>query len=132
MSLRQSLRHATTAIKVGMLAPGMRVLHKSRLLMMNTATATVLYVVGDLCQQKLEGRESFDWARTSRMAVLGFISGPMNHFWYVFLDGRLPGNAVQTVLKKVACDQAVIAPLCCSVFFVGEWDGGVCVCVCVQ
>ena len=128
MPLYQSIRHATTAIKVGMLAPGLRVMYRGRLLLMNTATCSVVYALGDVCQQKMEGCETLDWARTSRMAVLGFLIGPLNHYWFLFLDRKLPGRRAATVVKKVIVDQLVLAPVACAFFFVGE---PVCVCVCV-
>lgn len=120
MPLYQSIRHATTAIKVGMLVPGLRVIHKSRLLVINTTTSSAVYAVGDICQQKLEGRESLDWARTSRMAVVGLLTGVLNHYWLGRLDAWLPGRRAPVVLKKVIADQLVSAPICCSLFFIGE------------
>ena len=95
-------------------------LFSANLLLVNTGTCCTLYVVGDLCQQRIERKEKVDWVRTARMAVLGFCLGPINHYWYLTLDKFLPGNAGRTVAQKVLCDQLMMAPLCCSVFYIGE------------
>lgn len=92
----------------------------ANLLLVNTGTCCGIYVVGDLLQQRIEGREETDWRRTGRMAVLGFLMGPASHYWYRFLDRRLPEVAARTVAKKVLADQIVMAPLCCSGFYTGE------------
>ena len=92
----------------------------SNLLLVNTGTCCTLYTVGDLIQQRVEGQEQRDWARTARMAILGFCLGPVNHYWYVTLDRVLPGIAVKTVGKKVLADQIVMAPICSSIFYIGK------------
>lgn len=91
-----------------------------RLLLVNTGTCCVLYTVGDVIQQHIEGRDRLDWARVGHMATLGLCMGPLNHFWYLHLDRLLPGATGKIVLKKVLADQIVMAPICCSVFYVGE------------
>ena len=49
----------------------------------------------------------WDWNRTAKMATFGAAwHGPSGHFFYGFLDSKLPGTAVQTVISKVAIDQA--------------------------
>lgn len=58
-----------------------------------------------------------------RMAVLGVCMGPINHKWYCLLDKYLVGNAGRVVAKKVLADQLVMAPICCSFFYVGECTG---------
>lgn len=91
----------------------------NNLLLVNTGTCCALYVVGDLCQQRIEQQPKIDWKRTARMAVLGFCLGPVNHFWYKKLDSFLPGNTGRVVAKKVLSDQLFMAPLCCSLFYIG-------------
>lgn len=95
-------------------------LFSANLLLVNTGTCCTLYAVGDLCQQRIERKEKFDWVRTGRMAVLGFCLGPVNHCWYRALDKFLPGNTSRIVAQKVLLDQLVMAPLCCSLFYIGE------------
>ena len=98
----------------------MKRVFSANLLLANTGTCCVLYTVGDLCQQKIEGREKVDWARTARMAILGFCLGPVNHYWYQSLDRFLPGTTIRLVAQKVLWDQTVMAPFCSSVFYIGE------------
>ena len=71
-----------------------------RLLLVNTGTCCTLYTVGDVIQQH--------------------IVGPLNHYWYLYLDRFLPGATGKIVLKKVLADQIVMAPICCSVFYIGK------------
>ena len=54
------------------------------------------------------------------MAVLGFCIGPVNHYWYVMLDRFLPGTLSRTVAKKLLLDQLIMAPICCTTFYVGR------------
>lgn len=93
---------------------------KRNLLLVNTGTCTTLYVTGDLIQQQIEGSKEVDWRRTVRMAILGMFMGPINHGWYRLLDRVLVGVATRTVFKKVLADQLVMAPVCCSFFYVGK------------
>ena len=90
-----------------------------RLLLVNTGTCTTLYVAGDLIQQQIEGCKDLNWNRTLRMAILGVCMGPLNHGWYQLLDRILVGVTGRIVLKKVLADQLVMAPICCSFFYVG-------------
>ncbi len=46
--------------------------------------------------------------------------GPLNHSWYLILDRAILGHGLRIVGKKVLADQLVMAPVCCSVFYVGE------------
>ena len=91
----------------------------TRLLLINTGTCCVLYSMGDICRQKFEGHNN-DWARTGRMAILGTCLAPLDHFWYTALERILPAVTARTVVKKVLLDQIVMAPICCSVFFIGK------------
>ena len=93
---------------------------KKHLLLVNTGTCTALYVAGDLIQQQMEGAKEFDWSRTARMATLGMCMGPLNHGWYKLLDSYLVGVTGKIVLKKVLADQLVMAPVCCSFFYMGK------------
>ena len=95
-------------------------LFSANLLLVNTGTCCGLYMLGDLCQQRLERKERIDWMRTGRMAVLGFCLGPVNHYWYRVLDGFLPRSTGRVVAQKVLLDQTVMAPLCCSLFYIGK------------
>lgn len=51
------------------------------------------------------------------MAISGMSIGIVCHYWYKYLDARLPGRTIDIVLKKVVIDQLVCSPLCISMFF---------------
>jgi protein Mpv17 len=97
-----------------------RELMKKHILLFNTGTCTTLYVAGDLIQQRIEGSKSVDWDRTLHMATLGLCMGLFQHGWYTQLDRVLVGTSWKIVFKKVLADQLVMAPICCSVFYLGE------------
>ncbi|KAL6071607.1 Protein required for ethanol metabolism [Balamuthia mandrillaris] len=105
-------------------------------------TSSVLYFLGDAVAQGVEGlsspaagsasgnsasggagedehaRKSYSLARGARMAVFGFcFTGPMLHYWYSYLDRRLPSTAPKTVALKTAIDQVVMAPVWTVAFF---------------
>ena len=91
----------------------------ARLLLINTGTCCFLYSMGDFCRQKIEGSTT-DWHRTGRMGVLGCCLGPLDHFWYTALDRLLPAITAGTVARKVLLDQLIMAPICCSLFYLGK------------
>ncbi|KAG7211390.1 hypothetical protein KM043_010678 [Ampulex compressa] len=62
--------------------------------------------------------EKWSLNRTRNMAVSGMSIGVICHYWYRYLDTRLPGRTLSTVMKKVIIDQLVCSPLCISVFFI--------------
>lgn len=43
--------------------------------------------------------------------------GIVCHYWYKYLDAKLPGRTINIVLKKVFIDQLVCSPLCILMFF---------------
>ena len=94
-----------------------------RLLVFNTAVSGTLYTVGDVIQQKIFGTvgSPYDYARTSRMCILGLCVGPLNHFWYLQLDRLVVGKGMTVVLKKIVCDQLMFAPSCITVFYLGKF-----------
>ena len=120
MSLHLSFRTLKQALKQTAVSRMYRDLMKNHLLVFNTGTCTVLYVAGDLIQQRIEGSKEVDWNRALRMATLGMCMGPLNHGWYRILDKALVGVTAKVVFKKVLADQLVMAPICCSFFYVGE------------
>ena len=89
------------------------------LLVTNTVVTISLEGLSDCTQQLIEGQETNDWARTRRMMVMGAFFGPVEHFWYRFLDSRLPGVSRTVVLKKVVLDEAVFGVSSILVFFFG-------------
>lgn len=55
--------------------------------------------------------------RTRNMAISGMSIGILCHYWYRYLDRKLPGRTIGIVLKKVLVDQLVCSPLCIAIFF---------------
>lgn len=51
------------------------------------------------------------------MAISGMSIGIVCHYWYKYLDAKLPGRTINIVLKKVFIDQLVCSPLCITMFF---------------
>lgn len=112
-------------------------------LLTNTAFGVALRATGDVIQQEIEskklGKASKDWTRTSsqfwsliffdtllimsifgveNIAASGVIIGPLNYYWYFYLDKAFPGRTVQTIAKKILLDQMIGATLYTFLFIV--------------
>ncbi|XP_033478351.1 mpv17-like protein 2 isoform X1 [Epinephelus lanceolatus] len=93
------------------------------LLLTNTLSAGGMLALGDIVQQTWEnfkkpGRVR-DWRRTGKMLTFGCSLGPVQHGWYIWLDGLFVGNTLKAVGKKVLVDMLVGAPVVGIVFFMG-------------
>lgn len=90
--------------------------------MTNATISLGLSGFGDVLQQKYEvlqkRQERWDPARTKNMALTGLPVGVLCHFWYNFLDQRMPGRTLRRVVQKVVIDQILFSPICISVFFI--------------
>ena len=95
---------------------GVTLFSRKYLLYTNTGLSTGLAISGDLLQQKnimfKDPQVRLDYQRTTKMTVCGFLSGPVSHFWYMFLDKLVPGRCVKSVCKKVFLDQIIGSPIC--------------------
>ncbi|KAK6622276.1 hypothetical protein RUM43_012611 [Polyplax serrata] len=91
------------------------------LLITNVGISASLSFTGDILQQHYEMIQNndriWDKGRTLRMTVAGISVGTICHYWYKFLDRKLPERTLKIVLKKVALDQLVCSPLYITVFF---------------
>lgn len=96
-------------------------------LVVKSLTSFTGFTAGDLLAQKgVEGKEEIDFMRTARMASFGLLwHGPSGHYFYQFLDAKLPGTAMTTVAAKVGIDQVLWNPIFSVVFFtyLGVADG---------
>lgn len=98
---------------------GVKTSFGKNLLLTNTLSSGGLLVVGDLIQQRAEGRERIDRARSLRMLTVGLSQGPPHHYWYLYLDRFLPGKAPLTICKKILADQIFAAPFFAVTFIYG-------------
>jgi len=78
------------------------------------------FTVGDILAQKFvnDDNKPFDLMRTVRLGSFGFlIHGTTGHYFYGFLDSKLPGTKPMTVATKVAIDQTIWNPIFGCMFF---------------
>jgi len=100
-----------------------RILFSRRyLLATNVLISASLSATGDILEQHYEivtkHQKPWDTRRTLHMSASGITVGILCHYWYIFLDKRLPGRSLRIVMKKVIIDQIVLSPLAISLFFV--------------
>ncbi|KAE9555902.1 hypothetical protein FO519_000882 [Halicephalobus sp. NKZ332] len=96
---------------------------KKYLLTTNTITMCGIYGIADVIVQmiemKSEGFQNVDLPRILRVSSIGLLHGPMNHYWYKFLDGTIvTGTHGVLVAKKVVADLSV-SPFFTSTFIAG-------------
>ncbi len=61
---------------------------------------------------------TLDVKRLITLAAFGFLyHGPSGHYFYNWLDEKIPGNDSKTVATKVIIDQVIWCPLFMTVFF---------------
>jgi len=83
-------------------------------------TSLIGFTAGDVLAQNFIGDkdDSYDYMRTLRLGSFGFLlHGTTGHYFYGFLDGKLPGTKPITVASKVAIDQFFWNPIFGCMFF---------------
>mmetsp|Transcript_58497 Transcript_58497/g.143090 ORF Transcript_58497/g.143090 Transcript_58497/m.143090 type:complete len:244 (+) Transcript_58497:171-902(+) len=81
-------------------------------------TSLVGWALGDALTQIFLTSGAFDWKRFVTLSAFGFLyHGPSGHFFYDWLDGKIPGKDAKSVAIKVAIDQICWCPLFMTVFF---------------
>lgn len=92
------------------------------LLFTNVCISITLSSVGDTLEQQYEiltdDLDAYSARRTGHMALSGATVGVVCHYWYKWLDQRMPGRSLGVVMKKVLWDQLVCSPIVISTFFV--------------
>lgn len=79
-------------------------------LLTKALTSLTGFTLGDILAQNFieDPDKPYDFMRTARLGSFGFLlHGTTGHYFYGFLDSKLPGTAVQTVATKVAIDQTI-------------------------
>ena len=90
------------------------------LLLTNTVVSVALDGAGDFLQQRLfERTPDHDWERTGRMATIGLVLAPPDHYYYLWLDRRYPGKDPKTLAKKLLLDELTIGIWDNVIFFGG-------------
>merc|ERR1711933_297707 len=82
-------------------------------------TSLVGWALGDfLAQVFISGGNPFDMKRFVTLSMFGFLyHGPSGHFFYNWLDRKIPGTEGKVVALKVLIDQVFWCPIFMSVFF---------------
>ncbi|XP_055912206.1 mpv17-like protein 2 [Eupeodes corollae] len=92
------------------------------LLITNVTISLSLSTTGDVIEQQYEKYsgelEKWDKRRSMNMGLSGVSVGVICHYWYKFLDRRMPGRGLRTVVQKIALDQFICSPVYISAFFV--------------
>jgi len=88
-------------------------------LLTKALTSFTGFALGDiLAQIFIQKCSPFDWARLFRLSSFGFlIHGTSSHYFYGFLDGRIPGTSAAVVFTKVFIDQVLWNPIFGIMFF---------------
>merc|ERR1712232_1519814 len=82
-------------------------------------TSLVGWFLGDLLAQLfIVKAPSLDVGRLVSLTIFGFIyHGPSGHYFYNWLDSKIEGTGLKSVLAKVGVDQLFWCPIFMSVFF---------------
>ena len=89
-------------------------------LLTKALTSLTGFTIGDILAQNFVNQDGkpYDPMRTIRLGSFGFlIHGTTGHYFYGFLDSKLPGTKPQTVATKVLIDQTMWNPIFGLMFF---------------
>jgi len=89
-------------------------------LLTKALTSLTGFTVGDVLAQCFieQSDKPYDLMRTVRMGSFGFLlHGTTGHYFYGFLDSKLPGTKPVTVATKVFIDQTMWNPIFGCMFF---------------
>ncbi|CAM9570700.1 unnamed protein product [Chrysoparadoxa australica] len=91
----------------------------SKPLLTKGLTSFLGFGLGDFLAQKfIDKADEINWERLARLALFGLlIHGPTGHYFYGFLDSKIPGTAALTVASKVGIDQLLWNPIFGVMFF---------------
>ena len=89
-------------------------------LLTKALTSLTGFTIGDILAQNFVNQDGkpYDPMRTIRLGSFGFlVHGTTGHYFYGFLDSKLPGTKPQTVATKVFIDQTIWNPIFGLMFF---------------
>ncbi|KAL7463417.1 hypothetical protein ACHAXS_003787 [Conticribra weissflogii] len=89
-------------------------------LLTKALTSLTGFTIGDILAQNFvnDDGKPYDPMRTLRLGSFGFlIHGTTGHYFYGFLDSKLPGTKPTTVATKVLIDQTMWNPIFGLMFF---------------
>jgi protein Mpv17 len=89
-------------------------------LLTKALTSLTGFTIGDILAQNFVNQDGkpYDPMRTIRLGSFGFlVHGTTGHYFYGFLDSKLPGTKPQTVATKVLIDQTMWNPIFGLMFF---------------
>eukprot|EP01133_Synstelium_polycarpum_P016872 gene16872-20062_t len=78
-------------------------------LITKSLTSGVIFAIGDVTAQKIEGKKEIKLKRTMMMSTVGI--------WFKIMDYAIPGTTTGRVLTKVAFDQLMFCPFIVSTNF---------------
>lgn len=89
---------------------GYNKLLKDQPLLTKALTSFVGFSAGDFLAQKfIDKSDVVDMKRLLKLAMFGFlIHGPTGHYFYGFLDGKIPGTDALSVASKVGTTSVVV------------------------
>jgi protein Mpv17 len=81
-------------------------------------TSLVGWALGDILAQLFIVKSAIDWKRFITLSAFGFLwHGPTGHYFYNWIDSKIPGTSGKDVAIKVAIDQIIWCPIFMTVFF---------------
>mmetsp|Transcript_14801 Transcript_14801/g.30644 ORF Transcript_14801/g.30644 Transcript_14801/m.30644 type:complete len:234 (+) Transcript_14801:80-781(+) len=81
-------------------------------------TSLVGWALGDLLAQIFISGGAFDVKRFLTLSGFGVLyHGPSGHYFYNWLDSKIPGKDGKSVATKILIDQAIWCPIFMTVFF---------------
>jgi protein Mpv17 len=113
-------RNLLPVIKMSGLWASYNRLLEAQPLLTKALTSLTGFTLGDILAQKFiePGDKPYDVMRTVRLGSFGFLlHGTTGHFFYGFLDSKLPGTKPTTVATKVLIDQTMWNPIFGCMFF---------------
>ncbi|XP_073527273.1 peroxisomal membrane protein 2 [Phyllobates terribilis] len=103
----------------------LQLLH-SRPVLTKALTSAILSALGNLLSQSIERRrrcktlpKNVDLVAPLRFAAYGlFFTGPLSHYFYLFLEQWVPSSLPLAGLRRLLLDRLIIAPAFLILFFI--------------